>query len=133
MIYIYWAKGTDFYKVGYTSRTEVEIRRKEWETGCPYSLVFMGSVSGSRNDEARLHQRLKRQGKWVENAAGQEWFRLNQDDIEKILGHKPTPIEDTAIDYVQEIGTKLIKRQINNASRRKGLQGVAASIIKGFL
>jgi hypothetical protein len=133
MIYIYWAKGTDFYKVGYTSRTEAEIRRKEWETGCPYSLAFIGSVDGTRNDESKLHKKLKRQGEWIEKAAGKEWFRLTQDDVEKILGYKRTPTEDNAINIVHEVGIKLIKSQTRKASRRKDLQEFTASILKEFL
>ena len=130
MIYIYHAEGTDLYKVGYTSRKDADRRRKEWETGCPFPLELVGTTEGDRGDEARVHRRLKRAGKWMEEAAGQEWFRLSPEDIEQILGHRPTPVEDTLLDSAQELGEGYIKRKLNNISRRKGAQGLAGKALK---
>ena len=133
MIYVYWAKGSDLYKVGYTSRNDPESRRKEWETGCPFPLVFMGSVEGNRTDERRIHQRLKNEGKWIQEAAGKEWFRLNTNDIEKILGQVPITPEESLLDDLQHLSHKLIKKEVRKISRRKGVTGFAASILKEFL
>ncbi|NCJ08378.1 hypothetical protein GS597_18065 [Synechococcales cyanobacterium C] len=132
MIYIYWAKGTDLYKVGYTSKSDVAIRRQQWETGCPFPLVLMGHINGGRADESRLHKRLKREGKWVEQAAGQEWFKLTQTDVEQILGYRSNPATETA-NMIQDMGERIVKRQLKNMSKRKGIHGIAASFIKGFL
>ena len=134
MIYIYHAQGTDLYKIGYTKR-DAETRRREWETGCPFPLALVGTLPGSIDDERRLHRKLKRRGRWVEEAAGQEWFRLSSADLEELLnttagrGRRTTKVEELAFD----LGEKIFKRKLNNISRRKGLQGIAASALKKFL
>ena len=133
MIYIYHAEGTDLYKVGYTSRRNAARRRKEWETGCPYPLVLIGTVEGSLADEKAIHDRLKLHGKWASEAAGQEWFRLTPRDIEQILGRAPLTFQERLTTAAFEFGEKQLKRKVNNVSRRKGLQGIAGQVLKSIL
>jgi len=43
MIYIYRARGTDLYKIGYTSR-QASDRVQEWQAGCPHKLDLVGKL-----------------------------------------------------------------------------------------
>lgn len=129
MIYVFRAEGTDLYKVGYTAR-DPQARRQEWETGCPFPLEYLGAAPGKRADEQRLHARLKREGKWVSEAAGQEWFRLDEADVDEILGGHRETAADRVMDAAQEAGQKLLRRQLNKVARRKSATGLAARLIK---
>ena len=131
MIYIYRARGTNLYKIGYTSR-QASDRLKEWQAGCPYKLDLVGTLDGTRSDEQNLHSRLRRLGHWKSDAAGQEWFSLSEEKIEQILGRKPNDPTDPVVDFALQVGEDIVKKQLNNLSRRKGLPGVAGSIAKAF-
>ena len=133
MIYIYHARGTDLYKIGYTSRRNAARRRQEWETGCPYPLDLVGTLEGDRDDEARLHRRLKRKGKWQSEAVGQEWFKLTEADVTDILDGHAEPISDVVLDAAVDLGERAMRRKLNNVSRRKGLQGLAGKALKWWL
>jgi hypothetical protein len=131
MIYIYRARGTNLYKIGYTKR-EASDRLKEWQAGCPHKLDLVGTKKGSITDEKELHRQLRRLGYWKSNAAGQEWFELSEDKVEQILGYKPSPPTDQVLDFALQITEDIVNKQLNNLSRRKGLPGVAGSIAKTF-
>lgn len=131
MIYIYRARGTNLYKIGYTKR-EASDRLKEWQAGCPHTLDLVGTKKGSIADEKELHGQLRRLGYWKSDAAGQEWFNLPEEKVEQILGHKPNSPTDPVVDFALKVGEDIAKKQLNNLSRRKGLPGVVGSIAKTF-
>lgn len=131
MIYVYRARGTNLYKIGYTARKASE-RLKEWQAGCPYTLDLVGTTEGTLSDEKNLHSRLRRLGYWKSDAAGQEWFLLPEEKVEQILGHKPSYPQDSMLDFALQVGESIAKKQISNLSRRKGLPGVAGSIAKSL-
>lgn len=131
MIYIYRARGTDLYKIGYTKR-EASDRLKEWQAGCPHTLDLVGTKTGSITDEKELHGQLRRLGYWKSDAAGQEWFNLPEEKVEQILGYKPNSPTDPVVNFALKVGEDIAKKQLNNLSRRKGLTGVAGSIAKTF-
>ena len=132
MIYVYRAKGTDLYKIGYTSR-KASDRVKEWQAGCPYELFLVGTIEGTLAEEKALHSRLRRLGCWKSDAAGQEWFELSSDKVEKILGHKPNDPLDPVLDFALQVGEDVLKKNIKKLSRRKGLPGVAGSNANALL
>ena len=129
MIYFYRAKGTNLYKIGYTKR-DASDRLKEWQAGCPHELDLVGTIQGTRSDEKKLHDRLRRQGYWKSDAAGKEWFVLSEETVEQLLGHAPTSPIDPVLDFALQVGEDVLSKQITNLSRRKGLNGVVGSIAK---
>ncbi|MEB3311904.1 MAG: GIY-YIG nuclease family protein [Snowella sp.] len=131
MIYFYQARGTNLYKIGYTKR-EASERLKEWQAGCPYKLDLVGTIQGTRSDEKKLHDRLRRQGYWKSDAAGREWFALSKETVEQLLGHTLASPVDPVLDFVLQVGEDVVSKQINNLSRRKGLHGVVGSVAKTF-
>ena len=131
MIYFYRARGTNLYKIGYTKR-EASERLKEWQVGCPHKLDLVGTIQGTRSDEKKLHARLRRLGCWKSDAAGSEWFTLSEDKVEQILGHASESPVDPILDFALQVGEDIVSKQINNLSRRKGLNGVVGSIAKTF-
>jgi len=74
-VYIAHAKGTDLYKIGYTSR-HVEERISGLQTGCPHELELLKAYKGSIRDEKEVHMMLT--GCWVRG----EWFKLPRKTIE---------------------------------------------------
>ncbi len=132
MIYVYRARGTDLYKIGYTARS-AEDRVKEWQAGCPYPLDLIGTIKGTLTQEKRLHGQLKRQGKWKSEAAGVEWFVLNDEDVEQILGGAPRSQAEPVAGFAMEVAEDLARTRINALSRRSGCMGIFGTMVKVFL
>jgi hypothetical protein len=65
-VYLVWALGTTFWKIGFTS---LPLRRRLslLNTASPFPLLLQGARFGSYKDEKRLHQRLRQfhyRGEW---------------------------------------------------------------------
>jgi hypothetical protein len=71
VIYIVWAKGTDFIKVGYTADVTINSRLGDLQVGCPYPLEVVVFAEGSMQDEAQYHQMLVEAKAYVRG----EWFK----------------------------------------------------------
>lgn len=56
-------------KVGWTSKTPPESRMGDYQAGNPRKLVMLGTLPGTKADEAALHQRF------IEHNILGEWFR----------------------------------------------------------
>lgn len=53
-------------KVGFTEKLGSH-RKRYMQTGCPYPLVMLGTMTGTRGDEYRLHRtfdHLRMEGEW---------------------------------------------------------------------
>ena len=71
MIYIFWAKGTDLIKVGYTKGSTHNLRLSELQIGCPYPLEVVAFADGTLKDEEQFHALLRQAKAHVRG----EWFR----------------------------------------------------------
>lgn len=65
--FVYFLRAGDFVKIGFTSHPTG--RARELQTGLPGGIDFIVAVSGSREDEQRLHGELS-----MHHVRG-EWFR----------------------------------------------------------
>ena len=75
-------RGTDYYKIGFTSADDVQNRRSQLQTGCPQPLDVVLTAHGDDLLEQQLHRELLQ----CKTDGGQEWFELTQDQIDKIRG-----------------------------------------------
>jgi hypothetical protein len=67
-VYIVWAKGTDYYKIGYT-RSDIYERVRTLQTGCPHELSIELAIKAPREAEEILHEGFDEQcerGEWFE-------------------------------------------------------------------
>jgi hypothetical protein len=71
MVYVIWAKGTEFIKLGYTSSYSRNTRLKELQIGCPHELEVIAFADGTEVDEAAFHAILTDAGLHVRG----EWFK----------------------------------------------------------
>lgn len=74
MIYAIQARGTDFVKVGRTTRGGLRKRLDAMQTGCPMELCILGLYAGGREQETVVHHHLRVAGKHVRG----EWFRYDE-------------------------------------------------------
>ncbi|WGV29128.1 GIY-YIG nuclease family protein [Halotia branconii] len=83
VVYIIWAKGSNFYKIGHTSN--INKRIKSVATGCPYDLEIKHLIpcvtTQALDIERTLHFRYANK-RLKENT---EWFILNDLDISEII------------------------------------------------
>lgn len=79
MIYAIRAVGTNFIKIGYTSKSPLE-RVRELQTGCPLDLELVACCQGKKTMETWLHWRLL---KAKAHHRG-EWF-TDCDEMRKIV------------------------------------------------
>jgi|TARA_Y100000296_G_C5011192_1_gene175190 hypothetical protein len=66
-VYLIKAENTKRYKIGTTQ--DVENRIKGIQTGCPYKLRLVKSISGDKYTEDRIHNKYNKyrvQGEWFE-------------------------------------------------------------------
>jgi hypothetical protein len=81
MIYILQMSGTDYYKVGYTSKQDASNRLASLQTGCPKKLIIMAAGDGSEKDEQLTHLSI-----WqYRTDGGDEWFQLPLDIAEQLI------------------------------------------------
>lgn len=78
MIYLINMLDTQYYKVGYTSKTTAADRLAALQTGCPRKLILLAEGEGSEKDEAIIHLEIWR----YRTDGGDEWFEL-PDDVAK--------------------------------------------------
>lgn len=75
MVYFLRMAGTDYYKIGYTSRAEAGARLAELQTACPRKLEVVAVIEGSESVEAEFHRRF-----WqYRTDGGAEWFEIPED------------------------------------------------------
>lgn len=58
-------------KIGFTQKMD-SIRTKTLQTGCPYSLIVLGTMPGTYSDERKLHRQFadqRLQGEWFERSS----------------------------------------------------------------
>jgi hypothetical protein len=71
VIYFIEAIGAGLVKIGYTEN-DPEVRLRQLQTGCPFPMRVLGSISGEPEDEAEIHQKFagyRRHGEWFEMSA----------------------------------------------------------------
>ena len=54
MVYLMWAEGTDFYKIGFT-RHSPSKRLEQVRTNCPFRVQLVGTTPARMMDEQNLH------------------------------------------------------------------------------
>lgn len=67
MIYFIWAEGTQWVKIGFTSKKKVLERMRTLQTGCPLTLKVLLLYPGGQWVEEALHKKFasaKHQGEW---------------------------------------------------------------------
>ena len=75
MVYFLRMVGTDYYKIGYTSRDDVLWRLAELQTACPRRLEVVATVEGNEATEAEFHRQY-----WqYRTDGGAEWFEIPSD------------------------------------------------------
>src|SRR4030042_1877657 len=67
MIYFAQCSGGGPIKIGFTSR-EPENRVQDLQNANPYELVLLGTISGGKEEEAKLH------GRFSDDRLRGEWF-----------------------------------------------------------
>lgn len=77
---IYIVRCDKYCKIGYTESDPVK-RVSALQTGNPFRIELVGTAPGTMDDEQRLHKVFE--GKCERG----EWFRLEQDDIDRILSN----------------------------------------------
>lgn len=70
-IYAIEAIGSGRVKIGWT-RTTVERRLRDLQTGCPFPLRVLATTTGLQRDEWKIHRQLRPHLA----VAGTEWFHL---------------------------------------------------------
>lgn len=84
MIYVVQCSGSGFCKVGFTAnKTTLNSRISSLQTGNPNRIVLIGTTDGGMAKEGNIHTQLQRKHKHVRG----EWFSLDANDVQKILGH----------------------------------------------
>lgn len=79
---IYFIRGGDKYKIGYTRNEETLTSRvASLQTGNPYKLQVIATCEGSEQDEALIHAELQR----TRTDGGTEWFDLTDEKTQSIL------------------------------------------------
>lgn len=89
MIYLIKERGTDYYKIGYTSRNS-ERRLQELQTGNPRMLEVVATIDGDENKERLLHHRYAH----LMSDARNEWFKLTDNHVKDILNSEQD-LQDT--------------------------------------
>lgn len=75
VVYFLRMVGTDYYKIGFTSRDDVLWRLAELQTACPRRLEVVATVSGDEATEADFHRQY-----WqYRTDGGAEWFEIPPD------------------------------------------------------
>lgn len=78
-VYLIHAIGTDYYKIGRTSKTP-EKRMRGMQTGCPHELEVVDSLKTeyAEEKEERLHAR------YSDKREQGEWFSLSDEEVTEI-------------------------------------------------
>lgn len=80
MLYVINALSTTLYKIGYSAASP-ERRLNDLQTGCPYDLKLILITDGEREDEAKIHNWMDKQG-WRFRS---EWFDIKNHDLFKLM------------------------------------------------
>ncbi|HEY7154732.1 MAG TPA: GIY-YIG nuclease family protein [Gemmataceae bacterium] len=93
---VYFLRGGDAIKIGYT--TNLAARQRTLETGSAVPLELLASVAGDRREETRLHQEW-----WHLHIRG-EWFRADEELLRYIreLAAGPLVVELSPAEREQE-------------------------------
>lgn len=94
-VYFVHAKGTDFYKIGFTRRS-IKYRLEEIATHTPYGLECLLYAPGTGLDESTLHQSLKAY------RLHNEWFEIRQADFRHLLAARYGITTDAEIEAAIE-------------------------------
>lgn len=107
IIYFIQAKTPDGrgpIKIGYTASTAPSDRRRidDLQTGCPYELVVLRFLPGTRREEKALHKRFadfRMRGEWFEYTPGLAAFILRFSSVDEMIHwdpseHEPAPVVD---------------------------------------
>jgi hypothetical protein len=89
---VYFIRAGDAIKIGYT--TNLAARKRSLETASAVPLELLGSVSGDRREEARLHREwwhLHIRGEWFH--ADEELLRYIREQVNGDVSHEPDPCE----------------------------------------
>jgi hypothetical protein len=79
-LYFVWAKGTAFFKIGFTKRC-VADRVDEIDSYSPLELLIAGVRTAAPGDERRIHAKLR-----TYRVRG-EWFELPEPLVWQLLRH----------------------------------------------
>jgi len=117
-IYVYsyptYQKMYQWYKIGMTIRTAA-IRVKEGTAGMPEKpiiyqtyKVYYDNASEVKALESAIHDRFKLMDQWLNDAAGNEWFISNLDEIEKICEEEIKKTENPTVqkNYIKYVPQK---------------------------
>jgi hypothetical protein len=87
MIYVVWAKGTNYIKLGYTKDATANRRMSQLQIGCPYELELVVFAEGTESDEWEFHHILTNAGRHLRG----EWFTWGPeaDKIVRVLKAMP--------------------------------------------
>ena len=114
MVYFIRMKGTNFIKIGFTSR-DLKERMAELQTAAPLALELLTTFEGDESIESELHRQC-----WqYKTNGGDEWFEIPDQILEGILGKYDSNSEN----FNSAIGTSafdvrpLSRRQLDHASR----------------
>ena len=72
MIYVLQASIGGPIKIGYTANDDVTERLRDHQTSCPWPLILLHQIPGSRAREAALHR------KFADERVVSEWFEGNR-------------------------------------------------------
>jgi hypothetical protein len=86
MSYVYVMQAGPYFKIGW-SGSHPKRRLGEIRTACPEPAVLLGFIEGTRADEDRLHE------EYADKNTHGEWFRLEAEDVARILGGEVRPVE----------------------------------------
>lgn len=75
MIYVLQVDDYRFIKVGFCEEGNLEKRIASLQTGCPYPISLVGTVSGTLSQEQSLHDSLRRAFARIRiPICGNEWY-----------------------------------------------------------
>lgn len=95
-VYLIRKKGSDFYKIGYTS--DLSTRLSRLQTGCPETLELVASIKKeeAKQFESELHS------KFSKNKTRGEWFEFAPWDLPSVLECFDRQFNHTA-EFVEQI------------------------------
>jgi len=115
VVYVIRMDGTDYYKIGYTSR-DISDRLAELQTGNPRRLSVVSTIEGDEAQEERLHRLFAHCQTEVRN----EWFHLSGKQIEEITnGVQHIPHQSSGIRGTPDAFRPICGRQQYPATTRR--------------
>jgi len=151
MTIYFCSQGHDRIKIGYTSDTDPQKRKKGMQTGSGYPLVCLGVMPGDPEFEQMLHYCFS---EYNIPDVGREWFWLVQkirDFIEKFATQYNEFLERTSavvvnyspqatnaihflMDFFTPGGPAVLAKDVIEEARKRGLaEGMIRKVAKEFL